>query len=1089
MSVQRSSNNRKQRRFVNPFGPSSSRNLKGKKRQAHDAVNVGLHVVDTTSEGMDVLGPLMTACRTTKSILEVAQATENNQQEWKVLTCSLKEHITALQEQIALFQACPPQDRVVDQTLSRPLVTYVEFLENMHSKIVELQNKRSLSKLSFFKAFTKVEINVLELSKHIQDIVDQHRQFMVRVSSAFFTRSQQLQETLSSFTALRTQITETDTEVTKANAETILTGADLTAIFQLPMVTFVASSVHRTCLKGTRVAVLEMIDRWAHDTSEKPIFWLCDIAGSGKSTVAMTAAESWRRQGVLGGQFFFSIASSEGSTTEKFCSTIARELIDYIPDLAPYVAASVKRYPSFMRSSLEEQFRVLITQPLCHWRGCIILVIDALDECKSGSQRREIVETLAAAVGESNNLKIFMTSRPDPVIRAALESHLCKFKLEDRLHDINHRDNINDIAAYIHKSLDGVLPESKRQGLVEKANGLFIWASTACRMLNSETNLNSPETTYDRLISIDETGAIDDLYSLIFERMNPEYYTVMYRMLALLLGAYEPLTTGDLDDILKHAGENGSAKALVRNLGSVLAEDASTNLIQFRHPTFIEYLRRRSNVSVADGRDKLHINISNAHGQVASWCLKYLTSRINGLKFNICQLASSFYLNREIPDLEARVSRCIPRRLQYASSHWLFHMAETDDNWRSVVKQKVQHVIQVPYVLYWMEILSFTGGVARAILGLQAIIRHQRLEEANKIIMEEIRQFMMAFSVPIQDSAPHIYISALPFTPTRSRMHKEGLGYFTNTLSVTQGLDEVYQGLPRVLVGHDDSVNAILFFPNGSYIVSCSDDETIRIWDADTGQPRGEPLQGHESGVRTLTFSPDGSLIVSGSDDNTIRLWDAVTGRPEGEPFQGHNDAVNAIVFFPDGRRIASGSRDGTIRLWDADTGQPLGDPLRGHEDSVNALVLSSDGLKIFSGSDDCTIRVWDAVSGQALEEPIRGHEGPVNALAFSLDGLQIISGSSDNTIRMWNVESGQQLGEPLRDHEDWVVALSFSPDGSVFASGSFDNTIRLWDAKSLQSLGEPLQGHESPVTAISFSPDGSCLFSGSSDNMIRSWD
>ncbi|CCA74228.1 related to WD40-repeat protein (notchless protein) [Serendipita indica DSM 11827] len=1075
--------------------PSAKSSLR-KRGQTDNTINTAgtvLNLAADLSEASDILSPLKAACKATKTILDAIQAVKDNQEEWSDLTERLEEYMLGIERQIDSFEKYPAEDRVVDEAFRQPLIHYVELLEDIYSTVTNSREKRTRSTLSFFKAFTKVKMDAEILRKFNRDIEDGNRQLLEQLGLFTAYRIQVIEKNTQAtkadlevtkanveLTKVNMESTKADVQVTKVKVETILSDVDANAILQLPMVTFAASSVHNTCLQGTRQAVLQEIDSWAkHAESQWPIFWLCDIAGSGKSTVAMSVAKAWATEGTLGGQFFFSLSSSEGSTTEKFCSTIARELAQRMPELAQHIAESVKRNPALLRDSLHDQLRMLVHGPLQYRQGRVFLVIDAIDECKSGTQRKELLDSLAKIAQETDNLRIFITSRPDPVIEAVLRPLSIKMELKDRLHDVSHHDNIDDIATYVHQSLNGVLSQDKRERLVEKARGLFIWASTACRMLMDETSLDTPDTVYNRLISVNQAGDIDEVYLLIFERINPKFRPSMWHMLALLLAAFEPLTISDLEDLFKHAGIQGSVKALVQNLGSVLTED---DAVRFRHPTIVEYLRRCSTAALTNDHGSLIINMAKAHGQAASWCLKCLKSPNGGLKFNICQLESSFYLNRQILDLSTRVSKFITKRLRYASSHWLFHVAKTDDDWRRTLNNEIQRILQMPYVLYWMEVLSLTGGVPRAISGLRAVIRDAKPEEDIRNSLTEIRRLIMAFSMPIQDSAPHIYISVLPFTPKKSNIQLERLKEYPNTLIVAQGLEETSPGLPRALGAHNGSIYSVSFSPDSSRIVCGSTDKTIRIWDADTGQLLGEPLRGHENSVFAVAFSPDGSRIVSGSMDHTIRLWDADSGEPLGEPLRGHGSSVWAVSFSPDGLRIVSGSKDNTIRLWDADTGAPLGGPLVGHSGWVKAVIFSPDGSQIASSSDDCTIRMWDAKTGQPLGEPLVGHEDSVNAISFSPDGSRVVSGLEDGTMQIWDTETGRPLGESLRGHGARITAVAFSPDGSRIVSSSWDKTIRLWDADSGEQLGNPLRADNGPVNAFALSPDGSLIVSASGD-------
>lgn len=368
-------------------------------------------------------------------------------------------------------------------------------------------------------------------------------------------------------------------------------------------------------------------------------------------------------------------------------------------------------------------------------------------------------------------------------------------------------------------------------------------------------------------------------------------------------------------------------------------------------------------------------------------------------------------------------------------------------------------------------------------------------------------------------SAMRVALEALPET---SETHPERPLLREAIRQLSYASDRHWHGI----LEHEDPVRAAIYSPDGSRILSWTENQVI-LWDAKTGgQIRA--FRGHTDEVWQARFSPDGQRIITTSQDKTARLWDAKSG--EGiRVFRGHNSDVVRAAFSPDGRRIVTASLDGTARmwdtesddaiqvfqsdehyrsvmrvafspdgqrivtsymynapvlLWDAETGEVIRG-FQGHNDTVTNATFSFDGKRIIIASSDRTAQLWNGDTGEVIQV-FQGHTGRVWQAIFSPDERSIITTSDDKTARLWDVETGEVI-KVLQGHTDRVRDAAFSPDGRWILTASQDKTARLWDAETGDVI-RVFQGHESSVNSVAFSLDGRHIITASSDKTVRLW-
>ena len=296
----------------------------------------------------------------------------------------------------------------------------------------------------------------------------------------------------------------------------------------------------------------------------------------------------------------------------------------------------------------------------------------------------------------------------------------------------------------------------------------------------------------------------------------------------------------------------------------------------------------------------------------------------------------------------------------------------------------------------------------------------------------------------------------------------------------------------------EDGIKVLAYSPDGKSIIAGGQGHSARIWNADTRDPIGRPLE-HALGtsIAAVAFSPNGKLALTGGSDGTAQLWDAATGKRAAPPFR-HNGEVRAVAFSPDGRQVLTGCFDKSARLWDIASGKEVA-TLLGHDDKIQAVAFSHDGTRIATGSEDGTARLWDRVGNLIAicrhEQISIGVPGYVWDLAFSPDDRLLATASDDHTAMLWDALTGESVGTPM-PHKIGVWRVGFTPDSKSLVTVTYNGwelvpprfSGQVWDVVSQQPKGPPLS-HDGAIWALALSPDGTKILIGSDDEEARLWD
>ncbi|KAH7903424.1 hypothetical protein BJ138DRAFT_1193733, partial [Hygrophoropsis aurantiaca] len=651
------------------------------------------------------------------------------------------------------------------------IVTLLESLDGMCACIDEVKDLQANQPQQ--KIIAQMTCQIIECASFIKNYAENHnfgRRLFANLSifsntdeqiRSYNSTIQSLQQALQAKTILQSGIGILHILDVVQNQAAII---DLNDI---PYASGAKYQMEKLCLPGTRKDIIDSICEWVNNEDNKTprVMFLAGVAGSGKSAIAHTVAQIFHELKLLGSSFFFDQSKAAVLHPGILFSTIARDLADLDPYFKIKLSEATQERAKRTTSSVSEQFEEFLVKPASQLQrlGPVLIVIDALDESGDSRTRKTLLSILANRVQNlPHNFRFFVTGRPEPDIAQALcpSEHVIKQDMSS----VSPVDIINkDIFQFVKASLDAFKQtldnkwpnDGWTHHITKKANGLFQWAFTAREFIS---NFRAGQTAVGQLEIILHSSSnskrfigLDGLYRDVLQHslaIDEESAMSKYRaVMGTIFAVREPLSASALQ-ILQQ--QDTDVKSIISFLGAVLTGVTNDNdPMQPLHISFRDFITNKEHSG------EFHVEVNAYEQHIGMTCLQIMKSE---LRFNICELENSYQFNHEMADLKQRMGKCISAHLSYTCTYWMDHLSSTSNKAEDIIKAITEFLHN--HLLWWIEVMALKQDITMMKKQLQ-----QLNQWSDVTFAKDTLQFIDTFAEGFMQSIPHLYLSALAFTP------------------------------------------------------------------------------------------------------------------------------------------------------------------------------------------------------------------------------------------------------------------------------------------------------------------------------------